>query len=59
MSFAEIEAYKPASNVTTTLFEREPNLLKEVLDCETIPPNGDVRIEDLTEEDMELPIDFI
>lgn len=59
MSFAEIEAFAPGVGAHSTLLEREPFLLKEVPDFAGIPRNDEVSIEDLTPEDMDLPIDFI
>ena len=59
MSFAEIEAFSPGPDDHSTLVEREPFLLKEVSDFAGIPRNDDVSIEDLTQEDMDLPIEFI
>lgn len=59
MSFAEIEAFTPGPDDQSSLIEQEPFLLKEVSDFEHLPRNGEVRIEDLTIDDMDLPIDFI
>ncbi len=59
MSFAEIEAFAPGADARATLVDREPFLLKEVSDFAGIPRNDEVSIEDLTPEDMDLPIDFI
>lgn len=59
MSFAEIEAYEPNPHAVTTLFQREPYLLKPVADEEVIPQNDEIPIEALTPEDMDLPIGFV
>lgn len=58
--FAEFDAYEPDPTQRSNLFEREPFLLEPTSEqTVSIPHNGEIRIEDLTPEDMDLPIDLI
>lgn len=59
MSFEEIEAWRPPPDAQSNLASREAFLLKPVADSTSIPPNDEVRIEDLAITDLDLPIDFI
>lgn len=57
--FAQVEAYRPSSSSGSLLADSEPYLFSAVSDSDgDIHGNDDFRIEDLTEADLDCPVDF-
>ncbi|WP_338844997.1 hypothetical protein V8J88_15025 [Massilia sp. W12] len=57
-AFADLYAYIPDPSGPSML-KKEPFLLQAIQEEFILPPNDDVKIEDLTEEDMRLPDGFL
>lgn len=57
--FAQVEAYRPSSSSKSSLADLEPYLFAAVPNSDgEIHSNDDFCIEDLTESDLDCPIDF-
>ncbi len=57
-AFADLYNYTPTAN-GLSLLQTETFLSQRIQDDFVLPPNHDVKIEDLTEEDMHLPDGFL
>lgn len=53
-----MENYQPQTNAAPSLRDTEPYLFEPAQENASLHPNGDTCIEDLTDDDLDLPIDF-
>ncbi|MEN9868337.1 MAG: hypothetical protein RL748_3927 [Pseudomonadota bacterium] len=53
-----LESYQPQPISSPSLRDSEPYLFNPIQVVGDLHPNGDICIEDLTDSDLDLPIDF-
>ncbi len=53
-----MENYQPQANAKPSLRDTEPYLFEPAQENASLHPNGDTCIEALTDDDLDLPIDF-